>query len=728
MTTTKFTNDRTSVEDFHSLHEVHRSAGGTVYTAYHKSDRSVRYILKERKVPELGRAKDLMNEVHLLSKLNDAYVVQCHGWFYTERTKSLWLVLEYCEGGDLSRFIGKHKTKKVPIPEEQVWNIFHQICLGVKCLHEHGIIHRDLKSLNVLCCDDRATRVKIGDLGVSRQMSNHTELLNSRYGTPLYLSPELVDEHAKGYTEKTDIWSLGVVLYELAALDTPFMSDSLMGLARKILKGKYAPIPPSYSQELSACISWLLCREPADRPSISQLCRYLEETMDALFLSKASDVSVVKTVAAAEAESKESSGSRQIERRKNDVGLNGNKKRDEVVAAEDQPVKGLLDDLACSDTDSEGSFDTNSHHHHRHQGAVIPMPTVVPVQQQQQQQQQKRPSVDAVAVVKGGVNSKSTPRDDSASTRTLRSHAVAAALELQATLQRNKLLLAEVIVGGSKDKVPVASAAAVIAAGPDPSAAVSQVVIDKNHQPGLEAMSAIDDLVPRARQRRQSQKPMPQSVGAVKRGDDGATADAAAAVVAVLGGNRSEVAESEAMQTSQKKAGVPVQQVAAAAVSVQGSSSGGRSKAKSIAAAATAAASPSTPIPSALQAVDDDHHRHHLHRARDVDLAPPTQQPRKSSGSGGARHDEMSMRLLLALKRETLVLKRLIQTRALSLAAAAGPQPHGINAEGILRGGFSQAIRTAENRISMLKHAIQTGATDFHPLSRPLILLYLTQM
>ena len=535
-------------------------------------------------------------------------------------------------------------------------------------------------------------------------MSNHTELLNSRYGTPLYLSPELVDEHAKGYTEKTDIWSLGVVLYELAALDTPFMSDSLMGLARKILNGKYAPIPSSYSEELSACISWLLCRDPANRPSISQLCRYLEEAIDAAAaLSKASAVSATTAVPAADAERKGSGNSR-IERGNSGAGVTDSIKDHIVAAAAQEHDNGqLVDDLACSDTDSEGSFDTNNHHHHRHQGAVIPMPV-------QQQKQKRPPLAAAVVVVVEGVNGKSTPSDDGTSTRNLRSHAVAAALELQATLKKNKLLLVEVLVGGPKEKLPVAAIAAA-AVAPELSAAATRAAAEKDHLSGFEGEPTTEQLAPRARRRQQqqqSQKPAPQA-GAVKKRDDGETAAAASS-----GGPCSEPAVAE------KKGGASSQQAVAATATttvlpIQGSSGGGRSSSKT-----AAAVVPSMSVPLASQAADDDHDDH---RAREVDLVPPTQQPRRFSG-GGVRRDELPMRLLLALKRETLVLKRLLQTRALSLAAA-GSQQHGNNynnniiSEAMPGDGFSQAIRTAEHTISKLKHAIQTGATVVHPIITP---------
>ncbi len=86
-------------------------------------------------------------------------------------------------------------------------------------------MHRDVKSLNVFLCDGGG--VKLGDFGVSRQLSDQTVLLQSFYGTPLYLSPEIID--GRGYTAQTDMWSLGVLLYELITTGAamPFAGKNL---------------------------------------------------------------------------------------------------------------------------------------------------------------------------------------------------------------------------------------------------------------------------------------------------------------------------------------------------------------------------------------------------------------------------------------------------------------------------------------------------------------------
>ena len=107
-------------------------------------------------------------------------------------------------------------------------------------------------------------------------MSEQTLFLKTFYGTPLYASPELCRN--KPYTEKTDMWSLGVVLYEMAALTQPFNADSLVGLAEAIKGGVYEPLPKQYSQSLCDLVKALLQVDPDKRPSIATVLSYFKPT------------------------------------------------------------------------------------------------------------------------------------------------------------------------------------------------------------------------------------------------------------------------------------------------------------------------------------------------------------------------------------------------------------------------------------------------------------------
>ena len=265
--------------DFYNIEEIHRSQTGAVYAAHFKYDKR-RYILKERKLPELGRSKDIMNEVTLMLQLCHPNVVRCEGFFRDMQRHSLFIILEYCDGGDLFALLKKYKQSHRSLSEAHIWHIFYQLCDALKHLHENGIVHRDIKTMNVMCVNNGQV-VKLADLGVSRQLSDETLMLSTFYGTPLYLSPELVEN--KPYNEKTDIWSLGIILYEMASLTTPFSGKTLMELGKQVMAGKFEPVPSGYSQHLTKCIRWMLNADMTLRPNIVQLLKYVDQRRNPSF-------------------------------------------------------------------------------------------------------------------------------------------------------------------------------------------------------------------------------------------------------------------------------------------------------------------------------------------------------------------------------------------------------------------------------------------------------------
>lgn len=109
-------------------------------------------------------------------------------------------------------------TKHKYLAENGVWRFFIQICIGLYHLHSNNILHRDLKTLNIFLTKEN--KIKIGDLGVAKMLDASDQFVTSKVGTPYYLSPEVCEE--KPYNRKSDIWSLGCILYELCALKHPF--------------------------------------------------------------------------------------------------------------------------------------------------------------------------------------------------------------------------------------------------------------------------------------------------------------------------------------------------------------------------------------------------------------------------------------------------------------------------------------------------------------------------
>lgn len=117
--------------------------------------------------------------------------------------------------------------------EDHVLNWFTQICLALKHVHDRKILHRDLKSQNIFLTKNNM--IKLGDFGIARVLSETKSKAKTVVGTPYYLSPEIIQ--SKPYSFKSDIWSLGVLLYEMCALQPPFNAQSLHQLARKIIVG-----------------------------------------------------------------------------------------------------------------------------------------------------------------------------------------------------------------------------------------------------------------------------------------------------------------------------------------------------------------------------------------------------------------------------------------------------------------------------------------------------------
>ena len=156
------------------------------------------------------------------------------------------------------------------LDESYVLDIFVQLALAVKHVHDRKIIHRDIKTENIFLSSHKRV-VKLGDFGIAKVLENTLQQARTSIGTPYYLSPEICQ--GKLYNFKSDIWSLGVVLYELCALRCPFAAANMKGLMLCISKGSYSPIPATFSPELRKLIADMLNLNPKLRPSINDLLR-----------------------------------------------------------------------------------------------------------------------------------------------------------------------------------------------------------------------------------------------------------------------------------------------------------------------------------------------------------------------------------------------------------------------------------------------------------------------
>jgi NIMA (never in mitosis gene a)-related kinase len=126
--------------------------------------------------------------------------------------------MEYAEQGDLYRMLKEQRTRRKYFSEKDIWDYAFQICQAVEYLHSKNIIHRDIKCLNIFLNEER--QIKLGDLGVSKIVSSAHMQQDTRVGTTLYLSPEIVKQQP--YDFKVDVWAIGCALYHLAQLEPPF--------------------------------------------------------------------------------------------------------------------------------------------------------------------------------------------------------------------------------------------------------------------------------------------------------------------------------------------------------------------------------------------------------------------------------------------------------------------------------------------------------------------------
>jgi NIMA (never in mitosis gene a)-related kinase len=185
-----------------------------------------------------------------------------------ERKTNLYIFMEYADGGDLAGRIRKQGVKSFSEPQVISWLV--QMCLALKHMHDRKVIHRDIKSENIFLTSGNL--VKVGDFGISKSLASTLANAVTRIGTPYYLSPEICMD--KPYNTKTDMWALGVVLYEMMSLKHPFDATSMDALLTKICRTHPTPLPKRWNANLRSICDQLLKKNPAERPTVSQLLEH----------------------------------------------------------------------------------------------------------------------------------------------------------------------------------------------------------------------------------------------------------------------------------------------------------------------------------------------------------------------------------------------------------------------------------------------------------------------
>ncbi|XP_072248298.1 serine/threonine-protein kinase Nek8 isoform X1 [Leuresthes tenuis] len=252
------------MEKYEKIKVVGRGAFGIVHLCRRRSDGAL-VILKEIPVEQMSRDERLaaQNECQVLKLLNHPNIIEYYENFLED--KALMIAMEYAPGGTLADYIQKRCNSL--LDEDTILHFFVQILLALYHVHNKLILHRDLKTQNILL-DKHQMIVKIGDFGISKILVSKSKAYTV-VGTPCYISPELCE--GKPYNQKSDIWALGCVLYELASLKRAFEAANLPALVLKIMSGTFAPISDRYSPELRQLILNMLNLDPSKRPQLNEI-------------------------------------------------------------------------------------------------------------------------------------------------------------------------------------------------------------------------------------------------------------------------------------------------------------------------------------------------------------------------------------------------------------------------------------------------------------------------
>ena len=244
---------------------------GKAFLCQKESDGSL-CVIKQILIEGMDKKEknDVLNESNILAKLDHQNIIKFYDVFESKKPKHMInIVTEYADGGDLSEKIKERKNKNNNFTESEILDYFTQICLAIKHIHEKKIIHRDLKSGNIFLMKNGL--VKLGDFGIAKGFQKTIDKAKTMVGTPYYLSPEILE--SKPYDSKSDIWALGVLLYEMMTFKMPFNANSFPMLSVKIMRGNYIPPPAIYTKDLRELVSKCLTVDPKSRPTIQEILK-----------------------------------------------------------------------------------------------------------------------------------------------------------------------------------------------------------------------------------------------------------------------------------------------------------------------------------------------------------------------------------------------------------------------------------------------------------------------
>jgi len=270
------------LESYNKQKKIGQGASGSVYVARIRENAPsqtakdlirnfgprTQVAIKQMDLRSQPRKELIVNEIIVMKESRHDNIVNFLDAFLQEDTYELWVVMEFMEGGALTDVIDNNPT----ITEDQISTICHETCNGLIHLHQQNIIHRDIKSDNVLLSS--RGNVKITDFGFCAKLTEQRSKRATMVGTPYWMAPEVVKQ--KEYGSKVDIWSLGIMAIEMIESEPPYLNEEPLKALYLIATNGTPRLkkPDKLSKELKAFLSVCLCVDVKSRATAEELGRH----------------------------------------------------------------------------------------------------------------------------------------------------------------------------------------------------------------------------------------------------------------------------------------------------------------------------------------------------------------------------------------------------------------------------------------------------------------------